>query len=116
MKNWRFERILTSSDVNKCNSITHAISKLEGISVNDVKGKCRKKEYVIPRQIAIHMARSKTNMSLVNIGEFFGGRDHATVIHSINKINDEINMYEEDSKRYKRMESYVDLWLKVASL
>jgi chromosomal replication initiator protein len=42
---------------------------------------------MLPRQIAIFLSRKLTSSSLVSIGEKFGGKDHATVIHSIKKID-----------------------------
>jgi len=46
----------------------------------------RKKEYVNPRQIAMYIIRKELETSLPSIGDFFGGRDHTTVIHAIDKI------------------------------
>ena len=43
---------------------------------------------MFPRQIAIFLSRKLTSGSLVSIGEKFGGKDHATVIHSIKKIEE----------------------------
>ncbi|MBI4584880.1 MAG: chromosomal replication initiator protein DnaA [Planctomycetes bacterium] len=49
---------------------------------------CREKTLVLARQVAMYLSRKLTNQSLEEIGAFFGGRDHATVIHSINKITE----------------------------
>ena len=45
---------------------------------------------VFPRQIAMYLSRELTDLSLPEIGEFFGGKDHTTVLHSYNKIKTEI--------------------------
>ncbi|MBN2090519.1 chromosomal replication initiator protein DnaA [candidate division KSB1 bacterium] len=53
-----------------------------------VRAKSRKKEIAIARQVAMFMVKRFTGYSLKTIGLHFGGRDHSTVIHAINTIND----------------------------
>jgi chromosomal replication initiator protein len=60
------------------------------ISPIDLKGKKKTKNIVVPRQIAMYLARDMTGYSLTEIGEAFGGRDHATVIHSCDKIENQL--------------------------
>jgi chromosomal replication initiator protein len=43
-----------------------------------------------PRQIAMYLSRDMTDLSLPEIGQFFGGRDHSTVIHACEKIENDI--------------------------
>ncbi|NLB82022.1 MAG: chromosomal replication initiator protein DnaA [Clostridiaceae bacterium] len=59
-------------------------------NLNDdvIKSNRRNKEFTYPRQIAMYICRELTQLSLPEIGKEFGGRDHSTVIHSINKIKD----------------------------
>jgi len=52
--------------------------------------KRRTKDLTVPRQIAMYLIKDMLGMSLVRIGELFGGRDHSTVIHSIRKVEDEM--------------------------
>ncbi len=61
-----------------------------GLTLQDLKTKRRNKQIVLPRQIAMYLSRELTELSLPEIGEFFGGRDHTTVLHSYNKIKDEL--------------------------
>jgi len=56
------------------------------ISVHDLKSQRRIKNLVIPRQIAMYLARELTQNSLTVIAEEFGGKDHTTVIHACRKI------------------------------
>ncbi|MFH1853810.1 MAG: chromosomal replication initiator protein DnaA [Candidatus Omnitrophota bacterium] len=56
------------------------------IKISDMKAKKRNKQIVYPRQIAMYISRELTNMTLPDIGECFGGRDHSTVIHAYDKI------------------------------
>lgn len=58
------------------------------IKVVDIKGKTRLREVVLPRQIAMYLTKEFTELSLKTIGYHFGGRDHSTVIHAIQTIND----------------------------
>jgi len=56
------------------------------IRLSDIKGKKRNRAVVYPRQIAMYLARDLTDYSLPEIGGFFGGRDHTTVLHSCEKV------------------------------
>jgi len=67
-------------------TIQKAVADTYSLSVNDLKGKKRNQKIVYPRQLAMYICREITDFSTTEIGEAFGGRDHATVIHSIEKI------------------------------
>ncbi|UCD54660.1 MAG: chromosomal replication initiator protein DnaA [Candidatus Omnitrophota bacterium] len=60
----------------------------------DMKGKKRTKTIAYPRQIAMYLSRDLTDLSLPEIGHFFGGRDHTTVIHACEKIEKGLKMDE----------------------
>jgi chromosomal replication initiator protein len=55
-----------------------------------MKGKRRDKHIVFPRQVAMYLIREETASSLPAIGQAFGGRDHTTVLHSYEKISQEL--------------------------
>lgn len=59
-----------------------------GISIEMVKSKTRKREIVQARQISMYFAKDLTKSSLKTIGMHFGGRDHSTVIHACQTVND----------------------------
>ncbi len=65
------------------------------ISVNDMRIKRRTKAIAYPRQVAMFLVRQLTEHSLPEIGEYFGGRDHTTVLHGITKISEESKQKEE---------------------
>ncbi|WP_161878274.1 chromosomal replication initiator protein DnaA [Alkalibacterium sp. MB6] len=67
-------------------SIQQKVSKYYQISLADLKGKKRVRQIVMPRQIAMYLARELTSTSLPKIGKEFGGKDHTTVIHAHEKI------------------------------
>ncbi len=77
------------------------------IKTSDMKSAKRVKSIMTPRQIAIYLARKLTSSSLVGIGEKFGGKDHATIIHSIKKIEDEIGVKKELRDIVEKIESKI---------
>ncbi|WP_025729136.1 chromosomal replication initiator protein DnaA [Atopobacter phocae] len=66
--------------------IQEAVAKFYHVTVQDLKGKKRHKEIVIPRQVAMYLSRELTTQSLPKIGDEFGGKDHSTVIYAYDKI------------------------------
>lgn len=73
-------------------TIQKVVADLYTISVADLKSKKRDQKYVIPRQIAMYIARELTEYSFTEVGSEFGGRDHSTVMHSYDKISSEIKI------------------------
>jgi len=57
-----------------------------GVAVDDVLSARRTANVVLPRQIAVYLAKLLTPRSLPEIGRLFGGRDHTTILHAIRKI------------------------------
>jgi chromosomal replication initiator protein len=66
--------------------IQHAVAKEWGVTVEMLKSKTRTKQITTPRQIAMFLARELLGLQLVEIGNAFGGRDHSTVIHSLERV------------------------------
>lgn len=71
--------------------IQKAVANYYNVSLFDLKNTRRNKNIVLPRQIAMYLARQMTNLSLPEIGASFGGKDHTTVLHSCKKIEKELN-------------------------
>lgn len=69
--------------------VLETVSQFYNINIKDLIGGKRKKELVVPRQIAIYIMREELKTSYPTIGEELGGRDHTTAIHSYNKIQKE---------------------------
>ncbi len=63
-----------------------AVSRHFGIDTDEIVGKRRNKEIVIARQVAMYLSRELTCASLPAIGRAFGGKDHTTVLHSVQKV------------------------------
>jgi len=62
------------------------VASFFNIRFTDLKAKKKNKSFVLPRQIAMYLCRKLTGLSLQEIGEKFGGKDHTTVLHAIKKI------------------------------
>jgi len=78
------------------------------VDIDSLKAKVKKREIVIPRQLAMYFCKRYTQLTLALIGENFGGRDHSTVIHALESVEDMIktdpnfkNSVEELSKKLK---------------
>lgn len=67
-------------------AVIEAVSKRFNISVSQLQSKRKTRSLALPRQIAMHISRKLTNMSLMEIGGYIGGRDHSTVIYADEKI------------------------------
>ncbi|MPZ15264.1 MAG: chromosomal replication initiator protein DnaA [Chloroflexi bacterium] len=70
--------------------IVKAVCRATGVPRHDLEGKQRDRRVVVPRQIAMHLLREETDLSLSEIGALFGGRDHSTVLHSCEKISADV--------------------------
>ena len=64
------------------------------ITKEQMISKSRSNDIAKPRQIAMYLCKNMTGVSLENIGELLGGRDHSTVIHGINKVESELQTNE----------------------
>jgi len=83
------KEIATDRKVNiTIESITKIICSRLSIDENKLRDKTRKKEIVLARQLAMYLSKELTKSSLKTIGLHFGGRDHSTVIHSCNSIEE----------------------------
>lgn len=68
--------------------ILRCVAEEFGVTLQDLKTRRRNKNIVIPRQIAMFISRELTDLSLPEIGELFGGKDHTTVLYSYNKVKE----------------------------
>ncbi|EDS72053.1 chromosomal replication initiator protein DnaA [Anaerofustis stercorihominis] len=70
--------------------ITKVVCDYYNISKADILSKRRTKNIAFPRQISMYLSRELTDSSLPAIGDYYGGRDHSTVIHGYDKIKEEL--------------------------
>jgi chromosomal replication initiator protein len=75
-----------------------------GIKLSDLTGRKRSRSIVLPRQVGMYLARRFTQHSLAEIGGFFGGRDHSTVLHANRLVDGKRNADQEFRARLDEME------------
>jgi chromosomal replication initiator protein len=69
-------------------AIRERVAAAWGVSVESLASKKRTQEVTVPRQVAMYLIRELLDLPLVEIGKLFGGRDHSTVIHSLQKVEE----------------------------
>ena len=77
---------------NDIQRIQRIVAEYFQISVEDIRSKKRSSNISFPRQVAMYLCRNLTNESFPRIGIEFGGKDHSTVMHSVEKIENEIKV------------------------
>lgn len=80
------------SEKNDVHRIQKIVSEYFQITVEDIRSKKRSSNISFPRQIAMYLCRNMTSESFPKIGTEFGGKDHSTVMHSVEKIEQEIKI------------------------
>lgn len=78
--------------------IQKVVAEFFHLKVSDLRAKRRSRSIARPRQIAMYLVRTITSHSLPEIGEYFGGRDHTTVLHAVNKLGMEIEQNPETQR------------------
>jgi chromosomal replication initiator protein len=84
-------------------AIQQAVAKEWGVTVEGLRSKTRTKLLTTPRQIAMYLTRELLSTQLVEIGNGFGGRDHSTVIHSLEKVQEAVSQDSELKNRIQRI-------------
>lgn len=67
-------------------AITDAVCKVWWVAVSDIRGPRRFGEFIVPRHVAMCLCHKLTQCSMPQIAKFFGGRDHTTVLHAVDKL------------------------------
>ncbi|MFQ5702855.1 MAG: chromosomal replication initiator protein DnaA [Gemmatimonadales bacterium] len=91
------DKIKTPDDISGTERATPSVDRVQevvarrwGVTPEGLRSKARTKTLTVPRQVAMYLARDLLSMQLVEIGQAFGGRDHSTVIHSLDKVQREM--------------------------
>ncbi len=92
------ERIITIEQVQR------KVCDFFGVKLSDLKAKNRTKAVAFPRQVAMYLSRHLTHASLAEIGRAFGGKDHTTVLHAVDKIQ---TLTQEDPKLRKTIDGLI---------
>lgn len=75
--------------------IINVVAEHFGVKAEDITSKKRNSEFVLPRQVVMYLCRKLTDTSYTNIGKLLGKKDHTTIIHGVNKIEQDLNINEE---------------------
>jgi len=92
------EKIITIDQIQR------RVCDFFGLKLSDLKAKNRTKAIAFPRQVAMYLSRQMTHSSLSEIGRAFGGKDHTTVLHAVDKIQ---TLLQEDPKLRKTIDGLV---------
>jgi len=90
------ERVITIDHIQR------RAAEFFGVKLSDMRAKGRTKAIAFPRQIAMYIARQLTHASLAEVGRAFGGKDHTTVLHAVEKIQ---ALLQEDPKFKKTIDT-----------
>lgn len=75
-------------DMDKCKAIIEVTQRVFGLPRGTLTGKQRNRAACVPRHLAMKLVRERTTMSFTEIGRQFGGRDHTTVLNSLERANE----------------------------
>jgi chromosomal replication initiator protein len=92
------EKIITIDQIQR------RVCDFFGLKMSDLKAKNRTKAIAFPRQVAMYLSRQMTHSSLSEIGRAFGGKDHTTVLHAVDKIQ---TLLQDDPKLRKTIDGLV---------
>lgn len=76
----------TRNDTAVCDAIKTLVAAKFGLTVENLTSPKRPESIAWPRQIAMYLARECTHMSLQEVGDKFGGKDHGTVLHAVRRV------------------------------
>jgi len=85
--------------------ILDAVTKYYNVRLSDLQGKRRHKSITFPRQVCMYLARRYTRYSLEEIGGYFGGRDHTTVLHAVRTVDADAKTEREVADQLTQLES-----------
>ena len=90
-------------------AIQNAVAKEWGVTTEGLRSKVRTKTLTVPRQVSMYLIRELLGLQLVEIGLAFGGRDHSTVIHSLDRVQQELKLDPAFQLRVQRIRQQLEL-------
>ncbi len=88
--------------------IIHAVSDAFDVSIEDLLAKKRDRKTALARHVAMYLMRTESGLSFSEIGRELGGRNHATVLHGIKKITDDLTANARLEKQVRRITQKLD--------
>lgn len=89
-------------------TIQQVVAREWGVTPDGLRSKTRTKQLTAPRQVAMYLCRELLALQLVEIGNAFGGRDHSTVIHSLDRVAEESAASQEFKERVARLRTMLE--------
>ena len=89
-------------------SIQNAVAREWGVTTDGLRSKVRTKTLTVPRQVSMFLIRELLGLQLVEIGNAFGGRDHSTVIHSLDRVQEQLKDDTTFSSRVLRLKHHLE--------
>jgi chromosomal replication initiator protein len=84
--------------------ILDVVTKYYGVRLSDLQSKKRNKSIAFPRQVCMFLARKHTRYSLEEIGGYFGGRDHTTVLHAVRTVDEDMRNDREINRQVTQLD------------
>lgn len=94
---------LNNGRIVKVSVIQEVVARRFGVKVTDLQGKKRSKDMTLPRHVSMYLARQHTALSLQEIGGYFGGRDHSTVLHGSRMIAEQIKQNKDLARQVQEL-------------
>ena len=96
--------VFTQSELNlTMDDILRFTARHYEVEGSDLKSKGRRHELVVPRQVAMYLIRELTPHSYPEIGQFFSGRDHSTVMYAVQKVTEQLEEDRELSTKIREI-------------
>jgi chromosomal replication initiator protein len=93
-----------SGNAPSLQSIIESVTRFYDVKLIDLLSKRRHKSIAMPRQVCMYLARKHTRFSLEEIGGYFGGRDHTTVMHAVRTIEEKAGLDQKLQAEVDRIE------------
>lgn len=94
---------------NNIEQVMHIVCTNYNVSIDDLKSKRRISTITLPRMVAMYICRMYLNENLVKIGNEFGGRNHTTVMHGVDKIKKEVEKSDEFKNEIQKMVNQIKM-------
>jgi chromosomal replication initiator protein len=88
-------------------TIITAVTEFYNVKMTDLQSKRRQRSIALPRQVCMFLARKHTRFSLEEIGGYFGGRDHTTVMHAVKTVDERCEVDSEFARAIALLDSQV---------
>jgi chromosomal replication initiator protein len=104
----RDESVESQDKAISVSTIQNAVAREWGVTTDGLRSKVRTKSLTVPRQVSMFLIRELLGLQLVEIGNAFGGRDHSTVIHSLERVHTQLTTDTVFKSRIQRVQNHLE--------